>query len=73
MNSCAMCGLEEMKILVAAYTVLGVHLSGRVIESNVCQCGRVGRILNGFGRGPDLYRERSNPTLQEISVSSPSV
>lgn len=52
-----------MKILVAAKVALGVHDSGRVMERSISQDGRVGRTLNGFGNGPDLYRERMSAHL----------
>lgn len=52
-----------MKILVAAYMAFGVHLSGCVIERRVSHCGSVGSTLKGFGRGPDLYRERRKAIL----------
>lgn len=54
MNSCATIGRDEIKILVAAKTALPVHDSGRVISRSVGHCGIDGRILKGFGRGPDL-------------------
>jgi hypothetical protein len=51
---CAVCGLDEMKIRVAAYMELGVQLSGRVIARSVSQAGMVGRILKGLGSLPAL-------------------
>ena len=63
MKCCAVSGWDETKILVAAKVALGVHDSGRVIESSISQDGSVGRTLNGLGRGPDLYRDRIRPHL----------
>lgn len=63
MKCWAVVGCEEMKILVAANVALGVQDSGRVMERSMSQDGSVGRTLNGFGRGPDLYRERMRPHL----------
>lgn len=37
--------------------------SGRVICRMSSQWGICGRILNGFGKGPDLYRARMSPIL----------
>lgn len=68
MNSWATIGRDEIKILVAAKTALPVHDSGRVISRSVGHCGIDGRILKGFGRGPDLYRERIMPTLRPVSL-----
>lgn len=37
------------------------------------QLGRVGMILNSFGRGPDLYVERINATLLNDSGQVPDI
>lgn len=52
---------------VAAWQACGVHSSGFVSASMRAQAGRVGMILKGLGRGPDLYRERTRPTLESVS------
>lgn len=50
---------------MAAWHAWGVQFSGLVSARIRAQAGSDGMILNGLGRGPDLYRERTSPTLTE--------
>lgn len=57
----------DTNILVASKHAFGVHLSGLVMSRMSSQCGTVGRILNGLGNFPDLYRDRMRPILRYVS------